>query len=95
MRQTGKASDGSGSEPGLLARLFNLAPHNHPSDHRTYETKDGDTITITCEGCGAATEVDIERGRAADNPGVGESYFSRPCPSCGREMVATAQRRPF
>jgi hypothetical protein len=95
MRQPSRETESQHDEPGFLARLLHLAPHNHSSDQRTYESADGKTITITCEGCGEVSEADLRRSRSADHPGVGEGYFSRPCPHCGREMVADAERRPF
>jgi hypothetical protein len=95
MGKSSRESDSTHDEPGFLARLLHLKPRHHSSGHRTYKTADGETFTITCEGCGATSEAELERGHAADNPGVGEGYFSRPCPHCGREMVAVAERRPF
>lgn len=75
----------------IVRRLRRATPQDQQS--KNYRTPDGDHFVITCEGCGATSEVELEHGRDTDNPAVNGGYFTRPCPHCGREQGAVASRR--
>jgi len=86
------------STPGPIGRIVRRFRRATPADQqaKSYSTPEGDPFVITCEGCGAASEVDLAHGLATDNPAVSAGYFARPsCPHCGREPASVVPQRVF
>ena len=84
--------------PGPIGRFVRRFRRATPADQQTksYSTPEGDDFVITCEGCGATSEVELEHGRDTDNPSVNAGYFTRPsCPHCGREPATVVPQRVF
>lgn len=80
---------------GPIARIVHRLRRTGQPDQqaKSYRTPDGDHFVITCEGCGATSEVELEHGRDTDNASVNGGYFTRSCPHCGQEQGAVASRR--
>ena len=86
------------STPGPIGRIVRRFRRATPTDQqaKSYSTPEGEPFVITCEGCGATSEVELQHGLATDNPAVNAGYFARPsCPHCGREPASVVPQRMF
>ena len=88
-------TSGAAGPIGRIVRRFRHGTPPSPQS-KSYVAPDGEAFVITCEGCGATSEIELEHGRDAINPSVNAGYFARPsCPHCGREPASVTPPHVF